>query len=140
MGDHGYDEQDRAHDTLCWIWRGQKTYGYGRIYVPGRASSAMAHRVYYERHVGPIPEGFVLHHLCEQRDCVNPDHLKPVTHSENVALGRRVNARKIVCKNGHRLTPANTYTSPKGIRYCRECRRIQAAAIRARFKEEAAYA
>ena len=71
----------------CWEWIGLKqpsdSYlrpdnGYGRW--RGRA----AHRVMYEMLVGPIPEGMELDHLCRFKACVNPAHLQPVTHAENV--------------------------------------------------------
>ncbi len=42
-----------------------------------------AHRVYYERVHGPIPDGLDLDHLCNQRDCVNPEHMESVTRSVN---------------------------------------------------------
>lgn len=50
----------------------------------------MAHRVAYELWVGPIPEGMELDHRCKVRACINPAHLEPVTHAENMRrLGRR---------------------------------------------------
>lgn len=36
---------------------------------------------------GPVPEGMELDHLCRNRWCINPDHLEPVTHAENVRRG-----------------------------------------------------
>ncbi|WP_369010576.1 HNH endonuclease signature motif containing protein, partial [Bacillus cereus] len=43
-----------------------------------------AHRYVYENLSGPIPEGMELDHLCRNPPCVNPDHLDPVTHEENM--------------------------------------------------------
>jgi hypothetical protein len=43
----------------------------------GWAGSGRAHRVAWERLVGPIPPGHDLHHLCGVKLCVNPDHLEP---------------------------------------------------------------
>ncbi|PLS82281.1 MAG: hypothetical protein CYG60_24755 [Actinobacteria bacterium] len=47
----------------------------------------LAHRVYYLRLRGPIPNGKELDHLCRNRDCVNPDHLEPVEGRVNVQRG-----------------------------------------------------
>jgi hypothetical protein len=43
-----------------------------------------AHVVMYERHVGLVPDGLELDHLCRNTSCVNPSHLEPVTHAENM--------------------------------------------------------
>lgn len=48
-----------------------------------------AHQVFYELHVGPIPRGLELDHLCQNPSCVNPAHLEPVTHAENVRRGAK---------------------------------------------------
>jgi hypothetical protein len=86
----GYVEEDRDYATPCWIWQGAPTgsNGYGMTQIKGR--KRLAHRVYYERHKGPIPEGLTLDHLCYVSLCVNPDHLEPVTQMENNRR-RRVN-------------------------------------------------
>jgi hypothetical protein len=51
-------------------------------------ASVSPHRFAYELLVGPIPAGLVLDHLCRNRLCVNPNHLEPVTNSENPRRGR----------------------------------------------------
>lgn len=78
--------EDRGYRTPCWIWRGFKVKGYGRVAVHGR--KVVAHRAVYEEVVGPIPDGYVVDHLCEQPACVNPEHLEPVTRLENCRRGR----------------------------------------------------
>lgn len=78
--------EDRGYNTLCWIWQlSRKRNGYGELRKSGR--TMYAHRWMYEQHVGPIPEGRDLDHLCRVRACVNPDHLEVVTRSENNRRG-----------------------------------------------------
>ena len=73
----------------CWLWQGFKVKGYGRIRIDGKAKRV--HRLMYEQMVGPIPDGLVIDHLCMVRNCVNPEHLEPVTIEENT---RRSNKAK----------------------------------------------
>lgn len=54
-----------------------------------------AHRYAYEFCVGPIPEGLQIDHLCRVHNCVNPDHLEPVTARENVRRGTRYSGSPI---------------------------------------------
>jgi len=69
----------------CWEWRGRRETGdhnYGTVHQAGRW--ARAHRVSYEIHVGPIPDGLLIRHKCDNPPCVNPDHLIPGTHKQNM--------------------------------------------------------
>jgi hypothetical protein len=67
----------------CWEWQGKKNHlGYGRFKI-GRKSFG-AHRVSYELFIGQIAEGLELDHTCRVRHCVNPNHLEPVSHAENM--------------------------------------------------------
>lgn len=79
-----FHEEDRGHDTPCWIWELHRDEG-----GYGRTRNRPAHCVVYEERVGLIPDGLQLDHLCRVRECVNPDHLEPVTHLENVRRSRR---------------------------------------------------
>lgn len=77
-------------DTGCWNWGLQVDRdGYGRARRAGETSPTAAHRVVYEEIRGPIPSGLDLDHLCRNRRCVNPDHLEPVTRTENYRRGLR---------------------------------------------------
>ena len=67
----------------CWLWPGAKAHdGYGKINRDGRVRCV--HRVAYELHVGPVPDGLMLDHTCHERACFNPAHLEPVTKAQNV--------------------------------------------------------
>lgn len=110
----------------CWNWKGTLSKGYGKVYVQGNKSKS-AHRFIYEMLVGEIPEGFELDHLCRNRSCVNPKHLEPVTHLENVRRG--LPYRKVVthCIRGHERIPENIVTKRYGEhgKVCRLCRNIR---------------
>jgi HNH endonuclease len=106
--------------ATCWTWTASKDPNdYGQF------GSTKAHRWAYEHFVGPIPAGFDLDHACRRPACVNPAHLEPVTHRVNVLRGispMAINARKIICKNGHPFDAENTYRDAQGGRTCRKCR------------------
>lgn len=72
--------------TGCWEWELTiATNGYGQMRSDGRLRPA--HRVIYEQKHGPVAPELDLDHLCRNRRCVNPDHLEPVTRSENNRRG-----------------------------------------------------
>lgn len=100
--------------------------GYG-TFAFGGGKSTVAHRWSYEHHVGPIPEGMSLDHLCRNRACVNPSHLEPVTQGTNLlrAVGvGKANTRKTHCPAGHPYAGDNLYMAPsRPNRMCRTCRR-----------------
>lgn len=74
-----------VQDGDCWHWTGNLNLGYGRIAINRKPT--YAHRWSYEYHIGPIPDGLVLDHLCRNRWCVNPYHLDPVPIAVNVSRG-----------------------------------------------------
>lgn len=75
------------NENGCWIWQRATTKGGYGVTDRGDGRQTTAHRVYYERFVGPIPAGLQLDHLCRVRLCVNPAHLEPVTSAENNQRG-----------------------------------------------------
>lgn len=125
-----------AGPTNCWIWTSVlRGNGYGAIKVGSRF--ALAHRVSYEMHVGPIPAGLTIDHLCDEPRCVNPAHLEPATLRDNILRSNgisAVNARKTVCVAGHPLSGDNVRTW-KGHRHCRTCSRDRMRVYRARGKD-----
>lgn len=71
----------RADD--CWEWLGPKTAaGYGKKTFHGE--DWMAHRWIWSQLFGPIPNGLVIHHECQNPSCVNPQHLRVCSQAENV--------------------------------------------------------
>jgi len=66
----------------CWFWTGGRRKGYGIFGT--MAYKQPAHVWAYEWLVAPIPEGLELDHLCRVLHCVNPEHLEPVTHRQNM--------------------------------------------------------
>jgi hypothetical protein len=123
--------------STCWLWTGATQQGYGVHTSGGRAHKA--HRVSYEEIVGPIPEGLTIDHLCRVRNCVNPDHLEPVSQKVNTLRGITIpalNAAKTSCVNGHAFDEGNTYIRPDGARGCRRCR--TAAGLRYYYRNKPA--
>lgn len=121
--------------TGCWVWQlGRDRDGYGLKWTP--SGTRGAHRVYYGRLVGPIPEGLQLDHLCRVRHCVNPVHLEVVTNQENSQRGLK--GRLVThCAQGHEYTPENTYIRREGRRTCRECHRTRQREYERRKRAEA---
>ncbi|MGW8988693.1 HNH endonuclease signature motif containing protein [Streptomyces zhihengii] len=110
----------------CWLWTGGtdgRADGYGTFWLDGRTTKA--HRTSYALHVGPIPDAHDIDHQCRNRRCVRPDHLRPLTHRENVLASTNVAALRAAqthCHRGHPFDKANTYVAPNGTRKCRACR------------------
>lgn len=66
----------------CWLWTARiKRHGYGQFRLDG--GTVYAHRAAFEHWVGPIPDGALICHTCDVRNCVNPRHLYVGSYSSN---------------------------------------------------------
>lgn len=119
----------------CWIWTAARSKGYGRITIAGRGM--YAHRYAYEQLVGPIPGRLELDHRCRVPACVNPAHLEPVTHRENVLRGESpaaLHAAKTHCPRGHELTIENCLRRRVPHGHGRDCKTCHRERERARWR------
>lgn len=82
----------------CWVWaKGVFPNGYGKHPIRGR--DVLAHRFAFELLRGPVPDGLFLDHRCNNRACVNPDHLRPANNKQNMENQPKVRTDN---RTGHR--------------------------------------
>ncbi len=96
MDEKFWDGVGRKTDAGCIEWkRGKSKRGYGKLtgVVGNQRKSVRSHRFAYELFVGPIPDGLIVLHSCDNPSCINPLHLSIGTNDDNskdmVAKGRQ---------------------------------------------------
>ena len=130
--------------TPCIEWEGPRNnhgYGYASKAVDG---THLAHRIMWMLVNGPVPDGMVIRHTCDNPPCVNPLHLLVGSRKDNardmVERDRWNNQHKGKpipdrCVNGHPITDEALTNPGKGRRWrCRECFRIRDRAYKQKMR------
>lgn len=129
----------------CWEWTGRiDPTGYGRMFILKR--EYRVHRLALMDGGIPLPAGTVVDHICRNRSCIRPDHLRVVTWevnaTENSSSPWAVRKARTHCPHGHPLDGIRTQThKSSGRRFvgrrCNVCNAIGAKKRRDRAMQEA---
>lgn len=135
-----WDKAEKMADG-CWQWTGARSAsGYGYSFWrddKGAGRNMLAHRLAFmlSKGDGALPRwrrsdggsAQTIDHICRNRGCVNPEHLRVVSQHDNVLFGDAFSARnaaKTHCLRGHELTERAIYRI-NGKRVCRACHSIR---------------
>ena len=106
--------------TACIEWeKAVGSTGYGHFIENGK--TIYAHRKAYELAYGAIPKGLLVRHKCDNRICINPDHLEIGTQRQNLQDWRDRHYQ--VCQRGHPMHGENLVFRRNGTRRCKECKK-----------------
>lgn len=109
------DARYTISDSGCWLWLGAKlSCGYGNI-EKKKYGTSLAHRAIYEHVRGKkLDRSVELDHICANKACVNPEHLRECSKSENMC---------------YRPTQANNTSGFKGVCWNKQCGKWMAKII-----------
>ena len=111
-----YDRTVLSDEKSCWLWLGcTRGIGYGAMRDGNSVRDT--HRISYEVHVGPIPDGMFVLHTCDIPNCINPYHLFIGTNADNMADKKR----KGRAQRGEQVP--NTYFTEDQVRAIHEKRK-----------------
>jgi hypothetical protein len=135
------------HLGECWNYTGSPNSKYPAIQF--KLITKSAHKWSYEIWNGPVPDKFHVHHKCENKRCVNPDHLEAISAKKHrkekheklfVASIKAMNKASAAskraithCPQGHKYDKENTYWH-NNKRYCKKCVRVNKKKYRERIK------
>ena len=136
-----WEYPNHKNEDGCIVFDGPKSGGgYGYAAINGKV--VRVHRALWEEVNGNIPEGMTVDHMCYQKDCINIEHLRLLSHSDNTKMSRANIERKSKthCRKGHPYSGKNLYIDKRGSRHCTACTRErtkvwQAEQMRLRHKE-----
>jgi len=135
---------DKRDKSSCWVWKGlkNKRQGYPECFIlklTTRYKTIKAHRISWRLSGGKIPYRHVIDHICRNRACVNPNHLRAVTIGTNVLENSEgfaaKNKAKTHCLRGHPLSGDNLKVSRHGYRNCYTCALTRERDRRQRLRE-----
>jgi hypothetical protein len=119
----------------CWSWKSKPNKS-GYSVFSYKKKPFYAHRFSFALFNGPLKEGLVIDHVCRNRSCLNPKHLRQVSQKinciENSDSFSAINSRKTHCVKGHSLDKNNLRIRNNGSRRCLICQKNHNDKINAR--------
>jgi len=119
ISDRFWENVSPEPNSGCWLWLGHAdAYGYGQFWMSGKIHTAQ--RASWMLFRGPFLSSMQIDHICRTPSCVNPDHLRVITKSENLSSREM---KKTKCSRGHPLVGENLFLERNGkVRRCKLCR------------------